>query len=150
MAKPFFGHFNIFRMIWIEVVKNELQEKGLELVAQLLPRYILAGCSAEILLEYSGEVLGIVKAERFGGFGNSMAILQQGFRALHKEPADIGRCAVAGACPHQITKVIGGKEQVLGTTAYGRNAVLFLQVFGIITCKEGVQPADETVRGALF
>ena len=51
-----------------------------------------------MLFEYAGKVLGIVKPDGFGSLGNGMPILQQGLGTFHQKTADIGRCAVAGAC----------------------------------------------------
>ena len=47
----------------------------------------------ELLFEHAGEILGILKSQRFGNFGDAAAAQQHGFGLLHKEVTDVGRCA---------------------------------------------------------
>ena len=60
-----------------------------------------------MLLEDTGEVLGIVEADGFGGLGNGVAYHQQRLGPVHQEAADICRCALSGTGADKVTEIVG-------------------------------------------
>ena len=85
-----------------------------------------------MLLELAREVLGIVETETFGSLRDCRSAHQKLLGTLHDKAADMRGGGVARQFADQVTEVVGGKEQLLGTVFHGGQSQLLLHAVIIV------------------
>ena len=80
-----------------------------------------------MLLEETGEVLGVFKAEGVGGLGSGEAADQQALGAVDEKALDDLHGTLAGDAAYHIAEIVGGEAEFGGAIFHARQTMLPLQ-----------------------
>ena len=83
-------------------------------------------------LELACEVLWIVEAKTLSRFRDVCTAHQELLGTLHDESTDMRGWRVAGQFTHQVAKIVGRQEQLLGAVFHGGQPKLLLQAVFIV------------------